>query len=51
MDQFNVIGENELTGNRWVFAGPMSKAEAVEIRRGAARLEADYKICYYVEAA
>lgn len=47
--QYNMIGENILTGNRWHCEGPMSLAEAQEARRGYTRLESDYKIEYYVE--
>lgn len=47
--QFDLIGENVLTGNRWHCEGPMSYAEAHEARRGWTRLEYDYKIEYFVE--
>ena len=47
--QFNMIGENILTGNRWHCEGPMSYDEAQEMRRGYKRLESDYKIEYRVE--
>lgn len=49
MDQYNVIGENVLTGNRWHCEGPLSLEDAQEMRRGYARLEWDYKIEYRVE--
>ncbi len=49
MEMFNVIGENILTGNMWVFAGPLPKAEAVDICKGAKRLESDYKVVYVIE--
>lgn len=47
--QYNMIGENILTGNRWHCEGPMSFAEAQEYRKGYTRLESDYKIEYRVE--
>ncbi len=49
MELFNVTGENILTGNTWHFAGPMSKSEAVDICKGATRLESDYKVVYVIE--
>lgn len=47
--QYNVIGENILTGNTWHCEGPMSLADAQEMRGGYKRLEWDYKIEYRVE--
>jgi len=47
--EYNLIGENILTGNRWHCEGPMSLADAREARKGYKRLESDYKIEYYVE--
>lgn len=47
--QYNVMGENTLTGNTWHCEGPLPLADAQDMRRGYARLEGDYKIAYYVE--
>lgn len=46
---FNVVGENTLTGNTWHCEGPLSREDAVETRKGYARLEWDYKIEYRIE--
>ncbi|WGH21584.1 hypothetical protein SEA_ASCELA_61 [Arthrobacter phage Ascela] len=47
---YKLVGENTLTGNAWdCVTGIATRAEALELRNGWARLEADYKIEYRVE--
>jgi hypothetical protein len=47
-EQYDVIGENTLTGNEWHFDGPMSRADAVATCKNATRLEFDYKVSYFI---
>jgi hypothetical protein len=49
MGTFKVIGENILTFNTWDCETNLTRAEAIEFRRGYARLESDYKIEYRIE--
>ena len=50
MNTFKVTGENILTGNTWDCVTDIpTRAEAVALRKGWARLESDYKIEYHVE--
>jgi hypothetical protein len=46
---FKVYGENTLTGNAWLCETVATQAEAEETCRGYKRLEADYKIAYFIE--